>query len=78
MQVVIYNWPLSKSNLLYTGWPGWHRSSSLKRQHWGVEEVQCQVWNCLFNVYKTMSLYFFLIKTAKFCLKYMEFTNNYN
>lgn len=76
MQVVICGRPQSESHLLDSSWPVCRRCSSLKRQG-RSREGQSQGWDCLFNVFKTIGVYFHLIKTVKFYFRFMEF-NNYN
>lgn len=76
MQAVSYNQLLSESDLLNCGWlvvegiPHWKDGFGLCL---GVAKSD---FNCLFNVLKTMSFYFHLIKTVKLSFKYMEFATN--
>lgn len=73
-----YNQLLSESDLLNCGWlvvegiPHWKDGFGL------CLGVAKSGFNCLFNVLKTMSFYFHLIKTVKLSFKYMEFATNYH
>lgn len=78
MQAVSYNQLLSESDLPNCTWlvvegiPHWKDGFGL------CLGVGKSGFNCLFNVLKTMSFYFHLIKTVKLSFKYMEFATNYH
>lgn len=78
MQAINYNQFLSESNLLNCGWPVVEGILHWKDGFGVCLGVAKSDFNYLFNVLKTMSLYFHLIKTVKLSFKYMEFTTNYH
>ena len=77
-QAVSYSQLLSESDLLNCGWLVVESITHWKDGFGLCLGVAKSGFNCLFNVLKTISFYFHLIKTVKLSFKYMEFTTNYH